>query len=112
MYLLFKEISLLQGERVSFGNDRHDVHHLAEAPHELHVQGPQTGNRQRNEAKCHTIVQQGAAVLPGLLLGLCKLVVGLFQLLLTASLQRWTSSAMDFTPKPEEVGRRRRRRRR
>lgn len=45
-YLLFKEIPLLQGERVGFGNDRHDVDHLAEASHELHVQGPQTGHRQ------------------------------------------------------------------
>lgn len=47
-YLLLEEIPLLQGERVRFGNDRHDVDHLAEAPHELHVQGPQTGERRRN----------------------------------------------------------------
>lgn len=45
--LLFEEVPLLQGERVGFGNDRHDVDHLAEAPHELHVQGPQAGKKTR-----------------------------------------------------------------
>lgn len=53
-YRLFKEVPLLQGERVSLGNDRDDVDHLAETPHELHIQRPQTGGRTKtlNEQTC------------------------------------------------------------
>lgn len=42
-YRLLEEVPLLQGEGVRLGDDRHDVDHLTEAPHELHIQRPQTG---------------------------------------------------------------------
>lgn len=44
---LFKVVPLLQGERVGLGDDGDDVDHLTEAPHELHIQGPQTGGGKR-----------------------------------------------------------------
>lgn len=35
---LFEVVPLLQGQRVGLRDDGHDVHHLAESPHELHIQ--------------------------------------------------------------------------
>lgn len=46
-YRLFEEVPLLQGQRVGLGDDGDDVDHLTEAPHELHIQWPQTGGRRR-----------------------------------------------------------------
>lgn len=44
---LFKVVPLLQGECVGLGDDGDDVDHLAETPHELHIQRPQTGGGER-----------------------------------------------------------------
>lgn len=66
-YLLFEEVSLLQGERVGLGNDGDDVDHLAEAPHEFHIQRPQAEEVVREEKIGHELTavadprQQGAA---------------------------------------------------
>lgn len=46
-YRLFEEVPLLQGQRVGLGDDGDDVDHLTEAPHELHIQRPETGGRRR-----------------------------------------------------------------
>lgn len=46
---LFKGVPLLQGERVSLGNDRNDVDHLTEMPHKLHIQRPKTGRWKRQQ---------------------------------------------------------------
>lgn len=46
-YRLLEEVPLLQGQRVGLGDDGDDVDHLTEAPHELHVQRPETGGRRR-----------------------------------------------------------------
>lgn len=45
---LFKAVPLLQGERVGLGDDRDDVDHLTESPHELHIQRPQAGGGKDN----------------------------------------------------------------
>lgn len=60
-YLLFEEVPLLQSECVCLGNDGDDVDHLAETPHELHVERPQTEElkRKRSDAVMPQI-QQGA----------------------------------------------------
>lgn len=44
-YRLFKIVPLLQGERVGLGDDRDNVDHFTETPHELHIQRPQTGGK-------------------------------------------------------------------
>lgn len=44
-YRLLEVVPLLQGECVGLGDDGDDVDHLAEAPHELHIQRPQTAGR-------------------------------------------------------------------
>lgn len=46
-YRLLEEVPLLQGQRVGLGDDGDDVDHLTEAPHELHIQRPETGGRRR-----------------------------------------------------------------
>ncbi len=41
-YLLFEEVSLLQGECVCLGDNRNDVHHFTQVSHKLNVNWPQT----------------------------------------------------------------------
>lgn len=48
-YCLFEVVPLLQGQRVSLGNDGDDVDHLTEAPHELHIQRPEAVGGQRGQ---------------------------------------------------------------
>ena len=50
-YLLFEEVSLFQSQSVRLGDDRNDVDHFTEAPHELHIQGPQAGRERRNSVR-------------------------------------------------------------
>ena len=50
-YRLFEAVSLLEGERVRLGDDGNDVDHVTEPPHELHIQGPQTGGGERERER-------------------------------------------------------------
>lgn len=47
---LFKVVPLLQGECVGLGDDGDDVDHLAQAPHELHIERPQTERGERDDS--------------------------------------------------------------
>lgn len=51
---LLEEVPLLQGQCVGLGDDGDDVDHLTEAPHELHVQRPETGGSRRG-SKCMNV---------------------------------------------------------
>ena len=50
-HLLLEEVPLLQGECVGLSDDRDDVHHLAQTPHELNIQRAQAGEREREEGR-------------------------------------------------------------